>query len=198
MAAASSQNRPSSIGLVPTTAVDRPATRNVVARSVPILTADIVVRAACAAVAILSLAVLAGWAFDIQILKSIAPSFTTMKANTAVCFLLSSVALYLARTPENRSRYRPAVLFLCVLVALTSLLTLTEYLVGWNLGIDELFFRDPEHAGTPFPPGRFAPGTGVGFLFITAAILAIDASPVLSQALTIVPALISLVSLVAY
>ena len=39
--------------------------------------------------------VLIGWAFDIAVLKSIQPGWFSMKANTAVCFIMIGVALWL-------------------------------------------------------------------------------------------------------
>ena len=40
-------------------------------------------------------AVLAGWTLDIEVLKSVIPGFTTMKPNTALCFLACGFALWI-------------------------------------------------------------------------------------------------------
>ena len=37
--------------------------------------------------------VLVGWVFDVAALKSVVPGLTTMKFNTALCFLLAGAAL---------------------------------------------------------------------------------------------------------
>ncbi len=39
--------------------------------------------------------VLVGWGLDIAILKSVVPGAATMKANTAVCFILAGMSLWL-------------------------------------------------------------------------------------------------------
>ncbi|MBM4202021.1 MAG: hypothetical protein FJ189_12155, partial [Gammaproteobacteria bacterium] len=42
---------------------------------------------------VLGSAVLIGWAADIALLKSLSPVWVSMKANTAVCFVLIGIAL---------------------------------------------------------------------------------------------------------
>ena len=72
--------------------------------------------------------VLIGWLFDVGFLKSLHPAWVSMKANTAVCFLLSGLALW-----------QSAIRRVCAgLVALVGALTLAEYCFGWTLGLDQL------------------------------------------------------------
>lgn len=49
--------------------------------------------------------VLVGWALDIAVLKSILPIWVSMKANTAVCFILMAIALWLTtiRPPSQNA-----------------------------------------------------------------------------------------------
>ena len=42
-------------------------------------------------------AALMGWIFDIEVLKRVHHSLVTMKANTAVCFMLMAVSVLLVR-----------------------------------------------------------------------------------------------------
>ncbi len=142
--------------------------------------------------------VLLGWIFDLRRLKSVLPDLTTMKANTAVCFALTAGAVRASGTATARTRNALLVWLLTGFVIAISALTLAEYAFGWNSGIDELLFRDPEHTGTSYPPGRFAPGTGICFLLISASLLLLDAWPRIAQALTLATALIALIGLIGY
>ena len=48
--------------------------------------------------------VLAGWTLDIRALKSVLPDAATMKANTALCFMLFGVSLWLQGRIEGERR----------------------------------------------------------------------------------------------
>jgi signal transduction histidine kinase/CheY-like chemotaxis protein len=122
-------------------------------------------------VTLTAFAVLGGWFFEIRVLKSIVPHYITMKANTAVCFLLLSAVLYLFKD-ETRSPLRLQLGSIAAMIVIfISGLTLFEYLLDYNFGIDELFFKDPEGINGHFPPGRLAPITAINFILLSAAFL---------------------------
>ena len=126
---------------------------------------------ACVAVALL---VLAGWAWDIDALKSVLPEWVSMKANTAVGILLAGLALVLMEsgTPTARSELvmRRIARVCAALVLLIGALTLAEYLFGWNPGLDQLLFQEAPGVVATGAPGRMAPSNALAFLLLGIAL----------------------------
>src|SRR5688572_5554386 len=88
-------------------------------------------------------AVLSGWIFGLEALKTVYGPIT-MKTNAAVAFVSSGAALWLV----TRRYHGIAAACAAVTVALGAA-TLSEHIWGWNLGIDELLFtEEPGAAGT--------------------------------------------------
>ena len=97
-----------------------------------------------------------GWVLDVPILKSFVSGLPAMRFNTALCLLLLGGSLWLLRNENTGTANRRVGQMLAGLVCLISSLTIIEYLLGWNLGIDELFFKDLVSASNLFP-GRISP-----------------------------------------
>jgi len=108
--------------------------------------------------------VLAGWAFDVSILRRVHPSFASMKANAAIACVLAGTALLMHRTQNARRALSGG-------VSLIGTLTLVEYLPGVDLGIDELLFSDEEIS---LAPGRMSPATAANFVLIGFALMTFD------------------------
>ncbi|MEG4037189.1 PAS domain S-box protein [Microcoleus sp. S36b_A4] len=147
--------------------------------------------------------VLLGWQFDISLLKSGFPGMTaTMKANTAICFLLAGVSLRLLQYQRlTRLHYRVAQGTAGFIIIIIGLLTLSEYLFGWHLGIDEWLFRDVGSSETP-DPGRMAVNTALNFVLMGVALLLLGKNSQrdtwLAQICSSVAALMSLLALFGY
>ena len=125
-------------------------------------------RVAGAVVAIVGGAVLAGWATGVYSLTNLLPGTVTMKANTALAFILSGSAMFLLQMPGERARRAAR---LCMLGAGgIALLTLAEYATGWNFGIDELLFRDTVPLVATSNRGRMAPNTAICFTLSVVAL----------------------------
>jgi hypothetical protein len=88
--------------------------------------------------------VLAGWMWDIVFLKSIMAGHAVIKLNTAVCFILSGLVLWLlGRSPGQggRADSRRKWTMVCAgVVALVGLVTLSEHFLNFDAGIDRLLF----------------------------------------------------------
>ncbi|MDJ0616605.1 MAG: ATP-binding protein [Calothrix sp. MO_192.B10] len=159
---------------------------------------NIVVQIASLIPIVCSILVLIGWYFDIDIIKSgCGLNRVSIKANTAVCFVLSGIALWLLqkkaissqnKADKNRQlsplwkfflgchqwlHFHAQTLAKVVLglVIIISSLTLSEYLGNWNLGIDELLFSDASPASGTSYPGRMSFVTAVDFIFIGIAMI---------------------------
>ncbi|MBG1240908.1 PAS domain S-box protein [Nostoc sp. NZL] len=132
--------------------------------------------------------VLIGWYLDIEVLKHGFPgSPATMKVNTALCFVLCGVSLWLFSTGGSRAESRgnttiqnyphsarfPTLLIsrVCAIAVTTiAALTLCQYLFGWNFGIDELVFRDSPTSIATSHPGRMGVNTAVNFMLVSIAL----------------------------
>ena len=128
-------------------------------------------------VLLLALLVLLGWQCHIPLLKSGYPgSPSTMKANTALCFLLAGLSLGLLQLePTVTSARLKKQLGLmstsfALGVVLIGLLTLSQYCFGWHLGIDELLFKDTAPSATTLYPGRMGENTALNFVLVGGAL----------------------------
>jgi len=93
--------------------------------------------------------VLTGWAFHIQRLKGLLPGQVAVKANTAVCFILIGMSVWLVLS-GLRSRLAQGISSaLCLMASLVGLLSFLEYWKSWDFGIDQLLFK----AGADDLPG---------------------------------------------
>jgi diguanylate cyclase (GGDEF)-like protein/PAS domain S-box-containing protein len=118
--------------------------------------------------------VLYGWASHVQFLMSVLPGLVTMKANTALGLALSGVSLWLL-LPDARSPARRRIAqILAAVVVMIGAATLSEYIFGLNLRIDELLFRDTIGSLGTSSPGRLAPTTATAFVAIGSALMLFD------------------------
>lgn len=112
--------------------------------------------------------VLLGWAFNIQWLKSILPGLVSMKANTAIGFVLLGSSLILH---ENKKNVRLFSKIIAGFVLVLGLLTLSQYIFKINLGIDQLLFLDNPGAILTSSPGRMAPSTALMFILLSSSVI---------------------------
>ncbi len=152
-------------------------------------------------VVMISILVMAGWHFDIAILKTLVPGYAAMKFNTAVAlFLFGTCQITLGIFKHGKGkRVSFGLLFFAMAVGI---LTLLQYVFNINLGIDELFYLDYEGVENAYPQGRLAPVTAVCFILLGFSVFFVffKSTPRyrLSQILLVVTALIPFQALVGY
>ena len=117
------------------------------------------------AAALLGVAALAGWAGGLE--HSFLATGAVMKANAAACFVLVGLALLLARDGRTTGM---ASLLLALAGAALAAVTIAEWTFGFDLGIDQLLFRDDTRAYTAVA-GRIAPNTALAFVLLGAALM---------------------------
>lgn len=103
-------------------------------------------------ISIFGFLMLFGWIFDISIFKSPGPNFSTVKADLALCFVLIGLSLFLIQTKIINKHNQKITYILAVIVVLIGVLTLMEYIFSFNLGIDQIIFKEaPGAIGTLYP-----------------------------------------------
>ncbi|WP_147652887.1 sensor histidine kinase [Vulcaniibacterium gelatinicum] len=125
-----------------------------------------------------ALAVLAGWALDLEPLKRIRPTWVAMNPVTALTFLAAAAALWLQRRPANLAPAgsRPAALapLLAGLVAGVGAAKLGEH-AGWlPPGLDQWLFASRLGDEPGLPRNEMAPNTAFAFLLTGLALLLLD------------------------
>lgn len=116
---------------------------------------------------VVALLVLVGWAWDLQAMKRLLTNGVEMKVNTALGILLVGAALVSCQSARRPWRRLSGVLSLAVL-ALGGV-TLAQFLLGFDAGIDTLWRDDPLAALQGRPPGRMSQLSAVAFVLLGSA-----------------------------
>src|SRR5687768_162977 len=156
-------------------------------------------RLASGTVLVVGFLVLVGWLFDISLLKSIVPGLATMKANTALTFMLASLSHWLTHTNGGRERADLLAKGCATFTVLIGLLTLSQYIFRMDLGIDQLLFKDRLTPAYAYP-GRMSPVAALNLAVLGFVLLILDRRqywwPV--QVLVLGPLLLSVLALIGY
>ncbi len=148
------------------------------------------------------LAVLVGWALDINLLRSVVSGLAPMKPYTALVLVLAGISLWLQTSPQIVPRAQRIAQACSSVMALIGLLTLIEYIFSQNLGIDQLLFREKlAEAGLGFP-GRMSAATALNALLIGAALFFFDVGTARGEwvvkPLALLPGTVALIALIGY
>lgn len=131
------------------------------------------------AVIITGVIVIAGWIFDIAILKSISPAWVTMKFDTAIAFLLSGISLYfIVRALEgefDKAQVALSVISLIIILLMGTLFFSTLFKL--HTGTEDLFIKDSPDAAKTVIPGQPSLPTAVNFILIALAAILTTLNP---------------------
>jgi two-component system, OmpR family, sensor histidine kinase VicK len=145
--------------------------------------AALVAAASGASVAAIGGLVVAGWLTVAVALIQVLPGLPPMQYNTALGFMICGAAM-LAAALELR---RPTAL-LGALASVIGLTTLSQFVFGADLGIDDLLVETYVLTGVS-NPGRMPPNSALGLTLIGAALLGLS-WPTISQSRHLYPALL--------
>ena len=132
--------------------------------------------AACALVTFgIGAAVLVGWTLGVDAMQRLALGSVHMLPITAVTFIIAAISLWMQRVTARDTGHQWLVARgLALLVLAIGLVTLMERVLGWNAGIDTLFFRDTLRRLPYQPIGRMATNTAFTFTLVGAALFLLD------------------------
>jgi signal transduction histidine kinase/CHASE3 domain sensor protein len=125
---------------------------------------------------VIGLSALTGWTLHIAALLNWG-SGTAMVPNTAACFVLAGLSLWLQRKegsgPYSAAR-KPSAKAAAGIIILVASLTLAEQLFSWDPGIDRLLLLGPVFTQTAHARAIMSPITATAFLLIGFALTGID------------------------
>ncbi len=85
-----------------------------------------------------------GWVLDVSTLKTFLPNLPSMKANTSVSFILCGLSLWLTTSNDFRLLARKTSHLLISIAIAIATVTLAEYFLNWDSGLDGFFLNGAE------------------------------------------------------
>jgi len=122
-------------------------------------------------VIIAGICVIIGWIFDIGFLKSILPSWVSMKFDTAIAFVLSGITLYfIVGAAEGEFDIAQVVLSITSLIIILLMGTLFfSSVLKIRTGVEDLFIKEAARTVKTVTPGRPSIPTMFNFILIASA-----------------------------
>lgn len=150
---------------------------------------------------IIGVTVLIGWQFDLEILKRIIPGLVAMNPATAICFMLSGIAIIITNKKNNKkfSGLSKVLALSVFLIGLSSLIVNLFEIPG---GVDQWLYKEKLMDKTVLIQNRMAPNTAFNFILSGLAIFLLSSTNENAnkgaQSLALFSAFISLLSLIGY
>lgn len=125
-----------------------------------------------ACVTFLGILVYLGWIFDIDILKRVVATQVAMNPVTAICFILSSLSLYMLMDSDKHGWRRRAGYIFAYLVLLVGISKLSSIMLNVDTTIDSWIYQEKIDADIiANTRNRMAPNTATGFVLTSLALL---------------------------
>tara|TARA_R110002073_G_scaffold133122_14_gene280244 strand:+ start:178 stop:3087 length:2910 start_codon:yes stop_codon:yes gene_type:complete len=162
-------------------------------------------RVASVVVIAISVAVLIGWALDLEALRALLPGKVAMNpGGTAIGFLLCGAALWLSFRESDEPCESCYATFLAIglasLVVAMAVVRILGYEFGFDVGPDRWLF--PAKLDAYEIPNRMAPNTALNFLLTGLALVFVNlrwrSRYLFSETFTLAAALVSLLAIVGY
>lgn len=115
--------------------------------------------------------VLLGWALDIEIARTIVPSYYMLVPLGALGFLTGGASLWIQRVDARTAKLERLPIVLATGPLLIGGITLLEWAASWNFGIDLILFPAAVSQLPLSPPGRVPLNSAAVFFFEGAALL---------------------------
>src|SRR5215204_5634565 len=120
-------------------------------------------------VAFVALVIICEWLTGVKILARFSPTDSSMKFNSATVFLAFGLSLIFNNSENYRAQKAANVL--TAFGMMVAVFTLSQYVFGVNLGIDEFVVRDNPNPIITSSPGRMSPFVAFNFILTGAALL---------------------------
>lgn len=134
-----------------------------------------------ALVVVLGITVEIGWILDVPVFKQILPNYGSFKFNAALCSILLGFSLMLILKGKNRVS-QVIFILLTLIVFVIGALSYSQYIFGYNLGIDEVFIRDFDSiAANKLYPGRMSPAAAISFILMGLAFIGLKSGKKIYQ-----------------
>ena len=131
--------------------------------------------------------VIIGWVFDIQVLKSVSPSFVTMKVSTAISFVMSGIIIYLMNEIKHKNSNFAKISLVAPITVIIFFMTvfLFSSISGIRTGIEDMFIKETE-AIRSVTPGRPSISTMTSFIAVVIASLLLTFKPLKNKSFFII------------
>ena len=138
------------------------------------------------------------------VMPQVPVSTIIMKTNAGLGLLVAGVALILVATPHAGARRWRGAQICAAFVLLLGLATLSEHIVGWDLGIDQLLATEPAGAAATTSPNRMGVPASLSFILLGTALLLLTRRSdnrrrrALHEPFAVAVALLGLLSIIGY